>query len=180
MINQPNNILSYFIKDIKDAKELVFYKQIKINDFIQIVYKNKLLYRITKNFFSNYINNRVKDLILHYVWNYKIRCNYRHNYKCLFYKKDNKLNSPNPNRISFTYKYYKYNKYFNKIRFSYISNDKFLLFILIIYYNKYKYIKNYKDATYKNKFTSPKILIINKYELDYSCKFFNLYLANNY
>jgi hypothetical protein len=38
------NILSYFIKDIKDQNELAFYKQININNIIKIFYKDELLY----------------------------------------------------------------------------------------------------------------------------------------
>jgi hypothetical protein len=39
-----NNILSYFIKDIKDPIELAFYKQKNIDNTIEIFYKNELLY----------------------------------------------------------------------------------------------------------------------------------------
>jgi len=43
--NEPNNILSYFIKDIKDDKR-PFYRQVNNKGNISIFYKNDLLYTI--------------------------------------------------------------------------------------------------------------------------------------
>jgi hypothetical protein len=61
MNTRPNNILSYFIKDIKDAKERAFYKEINEPDFIQIFYKDEILYDTQgKSYCYNYINNTVK------------------------------------------------------------------------------------------------------------------------
>ena len=44
--NNSNNILSYFIKDIKDYSELLLYKQININNNIYILYKGEILYKM--------------------------------------------------------------------------------------------------------------------------------------
>jgi hypothetical protein len=68
-----------------------------------------------------------------------------------------------------------------KINFKYISDSKYLLHIYIIYFNGYKYIINYNgNLMYRiHKFTSQYILIPNKYELQYYCKFFNIYFSNN-
>ena len=56
MINCPNNILSYFIKDIKDPKDPEFLKGIKTYANIQIFYKDELIYRLN-DYSCNYINN---------------------------------------------------------------------------------------------------------------------------
>ncbi len=71
MSNQPNNILSYFIKDIKDAKERAFYKQVNYINCIQIFYKDKILYQI-EIFITNYINNIRKARYFNCKENYKI------------------------------------------------------------------------------------------------------------
>jgi hypothetical protein len=81
----------------------------------------------------------------------------------LYYKKDRKISFNNPN----------YNKYLKKNHLYYTINDRDFLYVVIIYSNKYKYIMN---CNYNiDKFTLPQILISNKYELDYYCKFFNIY-----
>jgi len=46
---KPNNILSYFIKDIKDSKECALYTQINNTYNIEIFYKDKKIYKITYN-----------------------------------------------------------------------------------------------------------------------------------
>ena len=58
-----NNILSYFIKDVRDDKELAFYTQIDDINLIQIFYKynNKFCPRDTKDqikFFKKVRNNK--------------------------------------------------------------------------------------------------------------------------
>jgi len=180
MNNQPNNILSYFIKDIKDAKEREFYKQINEQGFIKIVYKDKILYEIKGKYFYNHINNVIKTPSLKYILNYNIWSNYT-NCKNLYYKKDAKIKFINSNyiRLHFTY-----NKYLQKFNFEYHIDNKSLLDISIIYFKKYKYIKNRNSNGNKfrhklrHKFTSAMILIPNKYELQYYCKFFNIYFIN--
>jgi hypothetical protein len=173
-----NNILSYFIKDIKSAKERAFYTQISDNGMIQIFYKDELIYTMKKNDYScNYINNKMKYWRYKYIATYKIFSNYHANYKYLYYKKDNQINIYNLNYITFYYLYI-YNKYLNKRYFNYVNNNKDLLNISIVYFKKYKYIKHnngMKQRKRSIKFTSPQILIPNKYELDYYCKFFNQY-----
>ena len=178
MINQPNNILSYFIKDIKDATELAFYKQINHNNSIHIIYKYKLIYLFDK-YYYNYINNIIKGSTCKYIDNYKICSNYGNNYKKLYYNNDNKItfNNPRCKCIKFYYLYL-YNKYLNKNRFYYIINDNHVLILYIKNYNQYKYISI--TYTYKKsiKYSKNLILIPNKYELSYYCKFFNLYFDN--
>ena len=173
MNKRPNNILSYFIKDIKDATELAFYKQVIDNGMIQIFYKDKLIYGMNE-YSCNYINNIIKNSCLKYIDTYKNGSYSTHKTKFLYYKKDNTIKLPSLNyiRVNFIY-----NKYFNKRRFYYCINNKYLLFVSILYSKKYKYIMNcnmYIEISIK--FTSPRILIPNKYELDYYCKFLNLYL----
>ena len=67
----PNNILSYFIKNIKDAKERAFYTQVNYINCIQIFYKDKILYKI-EIFITNYINNIRKARYFYHKENYKI------------------------------------------------------------------------------------------------------------
>jgi hypothetical protein len=175
MINNPNNptnnILAYFIKDIKDAKEQAFYKQINnTNNFI-ILYKDKKIYEYGPLFISNYLYNILKSVKVNYMFNNKIRYNYRARYKNLFYKKDGHIHIYNPNYI--TIQFYQ-DKYLQKYNLNYVNEAQHLLTINIKYYNLYKYIykiwyiKLYNTAN--NYITSPMILIPNKYELQYYSK----------
>jgi hypothetical protein len=176
MNKRPNNILSYFIKDIKDATELAFYKQVIDNGMIRIFYKDKLIYSMNE-YSCNYINNIKKNSFLTYIDTYKNGSYSIYKTKFLYYKKDNTIKLPSLNyiRINFIY-----NKYFNKRRVYYCMNNKYLLFVSILYFKKYKYIMNYNMYIERSiKFTSSRILIPNKYELDYYCKLFNLYFVNN-
>jgi len=170
--NQSNNILSYFIKDIKDDKR-PFYIQVNNKDNISIFYKNDLLYYSGLSI-RNYINNIIKSKSFKFISNYKILSNYANNYKILYYKNDRKINFGNKNYIEV---YFTYNKYLNKQNFYYLVNNKYLLFISIIHYTRYKFIRINKGVL--NKFASTHILIPNKYELHYYCKLFNLYFVNN-
>ncbi len=176
MINCPNNILSYFIKDIKDATEVSFYKQINLNNgYIQILYKDELIYN-RSDYLYNYINNIIKQKSNKYIRKPNITYNYINKYKILFYNQDRTMKFINPNHIRF---YFTYNKYLQKLNFQYCMKDKYLLFVSIIYLKKYKYIiRNYNIYYIERsiKFTSSRILIPNKYELDYYCKFCNLYI----
>jgi len=177
MNNRPNNILSYFIKDIKDAKERAFYRQVNARGIFQIFYKDEILYEMINNCY-NYKNNIVKVPSLKCILNYKIYFNYIFKYKYLYYKKDRRIRLSNPNYIRFNFIY---NKYLKKINFQYIIDNKYILDISIIYYKKCKYSMVSDLYRSKNKFTSFMILIPNKYELHYYCKLFNLYFViNNY
>ena len=180
-MNPNNNILSYFIKDIKDATELAFYKQINHNTIIKIFYKDTLIYMFNE-YCYNYIINIIKSRDYKFISKSNISYDYiNYPFKYLYYKNDAKIkDNTSPNSILFNFKY---NKYLNKTYFYYTRNNKTLLILLIIYYKKYKYIINYNRCKYIinidmyisiNKFTSPQILIPNKYELDYYCKFFNI------
>jgi len=111
----PNNILSYFIKDIKEAKERAFYRQENHNNgIIKIFYKDEILYEMINNCY-NYINNIAKVPSLKCILNYKIYFNYILKYKCLYYKKDSQIRLNNPNYIRFNFIY---NKYLNKKNFN--------------------------------------------------------------
>jgi hypothetical protein len=177
MNNQNNNVLTYFIKDIKDAKERAFYKQINNDRIIQILYKDKLLYEIHNGYRYNYIHNIIKSRSKKYICKSNISYNYFYNAKHLYYKNDNKVkgNNRSLNCIIFNFNY---NKYLNKRYFYYVINNNQILILTIIYFKKYKYIMNYN--IYIGKFTSPHILIPNKYELDYYCKFVNIYFVNKW
>jgi len=125
-----NNILSYFIKDIKDHKTHSFYKQKqkKYKDNIKIYYKKEIICEINSNYKYNYILNIYKSSLTTYKSNYKIAFNL--NYKYFFYKKDNKVRLPNPNYIRYCFVY---NKNFNKTQFNYTINNREFLSVLIIY-----------------------------------------------
>ena len=119
--NQPTNVLSYFIKDIKSANERTFYKQINSTYGIYIYYKNVLLY-ITSSTYSicsyDFINNRDKNTALKYRGNYKIgilcsKCKY------LYYKNDRKIQISNPNYIRFDFIDTIYTTYLKKLLFQY-------------------------------------------------------------
>jgi hypothetical protein len=166
-----NNILSYFIKDIKDPKELAFYTGIKTNINIQIFYKDELIYEI-KFFPFKYICNCKKNTIqTNYSFNnYKVYSDKHYKFKYLSYKNDNNIAKFNPNYIWYSYKQ---NKYLNKTNIKYIYNSKNLIIFILHYYKESKYIFKIKAVFYK--FNSSLILIVNKYELHYYNRFFNLY-----
>jgi hypothetical protein len=106
MINNTN-ILSYFIKDIKDPTERNFYKQKNIDNIIEIVYKDKRLFMINKNFTPNHIYNYKTNIaITNALCNYKIEINNKHKVKIIFYKKDKEI-------LTLNY-YFIYNKYLVK------------------------------------------------------------------
>jgi len=178
IINKPNNILSYFIKDFKDPRKKADYKQINTPSYVIIFYKDMLLYQVTHSYIYKHLSNIRQLRNLDFISNYKIQHNKLINYKQLFYKKDNNSVSAIDNINYISYVYIK-NKYLNKLDFYYCINDILLLSIIIEYSNKCKYI--YKEYIYiKNNIGNSIILIRNKYELHYYCKFFNLYFDNNY
>ena len=168
---QYNNILSYFIKDIKDAKELALYKQTYYNNYKTIWYKNEIIFKINIIHIYNYIFNIYKSSIIKCIRsNYKISSYF--NRKILYYKHDKTVKYGSSNYIMF---YFIYKKYLVKTHFSYVINNISLLNIEIKYSNGYIYISNlYKR---NNKYTNNIILIMNKYELHYYNKFFNIYFG---
>ena len=170
-----NNILSYFIKDIKDPIECSFYKQIKSIDNYSpvILYKNNPIFEIGIYFVYNYKFNICKTRFTNAKYTYKISVfDY---YKLLYYKHDKKAKRNNINYISFDYIC---KKYLIKTDFEYINNSILLNIIKFKYYNGYKYIfKQYNYQYAYTKYTTNIILIMNKYELYYYNKFFNLYFG---
>jgi hypothetical protein len=153
-MNNKNNILSYFIKDIKDPIERALYEQKNYNDDITIRYINELI-RIQKNIKINYkIASYEKE-------------------KCLYCKHDKKISTINSNFISFRYKC---KKYLVKTYFEYVIKSIILLFTNIKYFNGYKYKYIIKNS-WIIKYTNNIILIMNKYELHYYNKFFNIYFG---
>jgi len=175
---KPNNILSYFIKDIKDPKECALYQQINTTNNIEIFYKDKIIYNIRHyiKFHSyiirNYKNNFTLELFSGMIINYKICSNKKCNIKRLYYKKDNKILKENYN---FIYYEFIYNKYLIKKYFDYVAECKSLLCIKIQYYNGFIYL--YKDIN-NYKYKHVQILIMNKYELHYINIFFSLFFVN--
>ena len=166
-----HNILSYFIKDIKDQSEHIYYNARKNNKekYISIFYKNELLYQ--KKYYGsynryNFITNIEKCGYM--INNYKITYNKRDKYVLLYYKKDNKITSVNPNYI---YYIFKHKKYLFKVSIEYVIENKLIFINRIQYYKCSKYLSKY---AFKNKYTGVKIFIMNKYELHYINRFFNL------
>ena len=177
---KTNNILSYFTKDIKDTKECALYKQMNTTNNIEILYKGKLLYKLQHyklqpeicwNYKTNIIKKYFTRSIINYIINYKINSNKKLKIKALFYKKDNKIAETNGNYISYSCIY---NKYLIKNSFYYVAEFTSLLCIKSKYYNGYiyKYIYRYKGNL---KYKHVRILIMNKYELHYINRFFNIY-----
>ena len=157
-MRNTTNILSYFIKDIKDPIELAFYK-------------NKTLFEITSRSIFNYILNIYNSRITN-----KIKCNYKissyNHIKYLYYNHDRRIKTNNYNYISFDYIC---KKYIVKPIFEYVRNFITLLYTMAKYHNGFKYIiKKYHTGF---KYTNNIILIMNKYELYYHNKFFNLYFG---
>jgi hypothetical protein len=172
---KPNNILSYFIKDIKDPKECALYKQMNTtSNNIDIFYKDELihriqLYKLKPAICWNYTNNISKEYLSGRIINYKIDSNKSSKYNTLFYKKDKRISENNGNHILYGFNYNKYlNKYLIKKYLDYLAEFKSLLCIKIKYYNGCIYKGNHK---YKH----VRILIMNKYELHYINRFFNIY-----
>ena len=146
---KPNNILSYFIKDIKDPKECALYKQMNTtSNNIDIFYKGELihriqLYKLKPEISWNYKNNISKVYLSGRIINCKIDSNKRRKYKTLFYKKDKRISENNGNHILYGFNYNKYlNKYLIKKYLDYLEDFKSLLCFKIQYYNGciYKYI----------------------------------------
>ena len=169
---QSNNILSYFIKDIKDETELALYKQINYywSRSVQILYKDIPIFELYTGAIYNHIHNIEKHCSKKYIRKSNIAYDYINNTKALYYKNNIKIYHYNSNYIKFSFLY---NTYLTKKSIYYVINNETVLRIFIIYYKKYKYIINYNRCI-DPKFTSPQILIPNKYELDYYCKFFNI------
>jgi hypothetical protein len=173
-MNNKNNILSYFIKDIKDPIEIALYEQRNRNDSITIVYKNYPIFMLIGNYILKHIRN------IHKTRDNNIKCNYKiHSYmseKYLYYKHDKKISTSNSNYIIFSYIRKKYQV---KTYFEYFINNIRLFITLIKYFNGYKYkyiIKKYMTIKYTNNI----IIIMNKYELHYYNKFFDLYFGYKY
>ena len=176
-ITNKTNILSYFIKDIKDHVELSFYKQNNHNTCIFIIYKGKILYKLQYYGLQiiviwNYKTNISIEYYSDKKTNYKICSDKRYKQKTLYYKKDNKLDHKNTN---FIYYSYIYTKYLQKIFCAYVIEYESLLSNKIKYYNGYKYIYNSNDTYGYFKYKHGHIFIMNKYELYYNNYFFNLY-----
>ena len=177
---KPNNILSYFIKDIKDPTECALYTQINTTNTIKIFYKDKLLYKLQHYKFQpeicwNYKNNIIKDYYLRRITNDKIDYSKTRNYKALFYKKDKIISKTNENYIMYDFIY---NKYLIKKSCNYVADSKSLLSIGIQYYNGYKYKYKYLYQSYsKYKCKRVQILIPNKYEFHYINRFFLLFFV---
>ena len=171
-MTEKTNILSYFIKDIKDPIRCAMYEQNNYEDYITICYKSEIIFIIDRTVIFNYINNIYKSRITNNAKiNYKIWS--RINYKNLYYKNDKNIRFFNTNYITY---WVTYTKYLIKTEFNYISNNVLLFNIEVKYYNGYKYISEISEISERNnKYTNNIILIMNKYELHYYNKFFNFY-----
>ena len=178
---KPNNILSYFIKDITDPKECSLYEQKNINNTIRIFYKDKIIYQIVHNTFKpyiiwNYKNNFSIEYFSERITNYKINSCKSTKYKELFYKKDNKIANRNAKYLANCIYYnYEHIKYLIKTYIGYIIANKTILAIIIEYCNGYKYLYKCYNRNYKYNYSH--ICIMNKYELYYNSIFFYLYFV---
>jgi len=180
---KPNNILSYFIKDIKDPKEYALYKQFNNIATIELFYKDKMIYyirhyKLKPEISYNYKNNIIKEYFTGRIINYKIDYCKSLKHKALLYKKAKiRLKTHNDNYIYYTFIY---NKYLYKNNFHYIIDNKSVLYIRIKYYNRYIY-KYISLSAYKyksnHKYNYILLLIMNKYELHYINRFFNLFFV---
>jgi len=188
---QTNNILSYFIKDIKDPLELNKYRYYNISGYyIQIYYHNILLYyhNIKTKHILNHITKVYRNSNRIHIHTSKLFTSKDVKHKILFYKKDSKISTiypinNSPNFISYNYIINnKKFKYLYKPYLSYKINYIWILIIKIKYYNGSKYM--YYNDKYKSKSGisayKSQILIMNKYELQYISRFFNLYFAHFY
>jgi hypothetical protein len=174
------NILSYFVKDIKDQHELAFYKQIITLNTIKIFYKDEILYIITNykmlcfyKGISDFKSNIIKDYFNNTLSTYK-SCSNKNKYVYLYYNKDNIIHIYNPNYI---YYEFKHKKYLNKVCIKYLMKSRYLIISKIKYYNCSKYI--YKFPT-NFKYNGVQILIMNKYELYYNNLFYNLFFVRGF
>ena len=172
-MTEKTNILSYFIKDIKDPIKCAMYKQNNSENYITIWYKHEIIFLIDEKNIFNYINNIYKSRITNNTkGNYKILSWI--NFKHLYYKRDSNIRFNNTNYITFIWVIY--TKYLIKTAFYYISNNVLLFRNKVKYYNRYKYISEISEINKRNnKYTNNIILIMNKYELHYYNKFFNFY-----
>jgi hypothetical protein len=170
------NILSYFITD---QLELALYKQVNRDDAIEIYYKDELLYKIMHyNSHSEIIWNLKKNILKNSnsgrLVNYKIESSKASKYKLLYYNKNKKVLSYEDNYIYYDFIY---NKYFLKTTFDYVIDGKLLFTNAIFYYNNFKFV--YRGCSEQIKYKCVNICIINKYELYYNNRFFNLYFGHN-
>ena len=129
---RPNktNILSYFIKDIENLFEKLYYRQMNHPLFIEILYKDKILYRIYRNKFRpNTINKYKNNIMICYsvgiVANYKIEASKLAKYKKLFFFKNNDIHNKH-DMFNFDYIFYIYDyaKYLIKKSICYKINNK--------------------------------------------------------
>jgi hypothetical protein len=175
MMTNTNNILSYFIKDIKDPKEQALYKGIKTKQKIQIFHKDELIYEIEISLFK-YIryNNYKKNISMssYIFYNYKLYLDKINKVNYLYYKNDNKLLTYNYNYICYNYEQ---NKYLTKKNFIYKYNNTIRIATKFYYYKGYTYIFKFIESVCK--ISHSLILINNKYEFHYYNRFFNLYFA---
>jgi len=178
-INKTNkeNILSYFIKDIKDPSERSNYKQKNGSIIIEILYKDKILYKLNyggfiPNTIYNYKNNNMKCYYFNKIANYKIETSKSRKYKKLFFNKNNNIYY---DLIGYNYIYYTFEfaKYLSKTKIYYKFDDKITFSIEIKYYNGYKYLLKFNINF---KYDHIHVYILNKYELHYYNKYFNLFI----
>jgi hypothetical protein len=169
MIN-PNNILSYFVKDITDLNEKKLYRvYIDYYGFLTICYNNNIIYYRKSYIIENYITN-INKLNKSFVKTTKIFKDFANKFKRLYYK----LKFKYDNQRSIVY-YYHLKKYLLKHNICYNLKTYNRIKIRIIYYNMYKYKYKMYELNKKYKFKS-NILFMNKYELNYINTFFRLYI----
>jgi hypothetical protein len=173
-----NNVLSYFILNIDKSKHSN-YCQINSNNLLEIIstieqkklyiceiYTNRIIiWNMNTNIYKLIQFNKILGVAKNNFFNYKYD-----NAGVIYYNKDLKMLIHNNHYIR--YKYY-LNKYKIKYNFSVYYNSIALFRNNIYYYNMYK-IVNKIINTYINGFHS-KILINNKYEMQYYSRYWYIY-----
>jgi hypothetical protein len=178
-----NNILSYFIRNIKDKKERSYYKQKKDKclNYVKILYKDEIILCIKGG----------KTKI---IWNY--RNNIHRLYQDTYYRfSNNKLFKDGRTKILFCNNELDISNYeiifqintTNKFKYScicrYKYNNTFIFSISYKYSKRKKYKSIYLDDPmfyfkFFYKFHKSIVLIKNKYELHYYSNLFYLYNDN--
>jgi len=196
MTTNDNNILSYFIKDIKDPIEQAKYKQINNINQIKIFYETKLLYTndLLNSFIHKYMYNIFKsNYFRNFLYTYNFNFIKKDKHKYLHY--NNNFNLGNGGSRDHIDYYYIHGAYLNKIYVKYTINGTLVFSTRFCYDKGYKYIFRFtkftKIHTFTNfhkfhkfhkfhnftKFYNSLILIKNKYELHYYNSFFNFYFV---
>jgi hypothetical protein len=147
-------------------------------------------YILNYDIILNLKTNIIKNIFFSSIGNYKCESCIKDKYKFLYYKNDKLARIDN---FNFIYYDFSYTKYFSKKHYEYVISEKanskanskankkansieekLCAYTIIKYYKCFKYIYT-KTNSFKYKYVQ--IFIMNKYELNYFNKFFNLFFV---